>query len=139
MAVRKLKLTHPGKILREQFMKPIGLSAYALAKALDVPPSRVSHVARARRGISPEMAVLLSVYFGTSDSYWISLQGHYDMEIAKDRLRKHAARIPPHAHKRKRSPKRNPPDSRIDTSDIPPLTDDHFRTAVRNPFYRRAK
>ena len=50
MAVRKLKLTHPGKILREQFMKPMGLSAYALAKALDVPLPHVNHIVRARRG-----------------------------------------------------------------------------------------
>lgn len=139
MAARKLKLTHPGKILREQFMKPIGLSAYALAKALDVSPSRVNDIARAKRRISPEMAVLLSVYFGTSDSYWTNLQGHYDLEIAKDRVRKHTARITPRPHKQRGAPKSNPPDSWIDTSDIPPLTDDHFRTAVRNPFYRRVK
>ena len=106
MAVRKIKLTHPGEILREQFMRPIGLSAYALAKALDVAPARVSGITRTRRGISPEMAVLLSVYFGTSDSYWISLQGHYDLETAKDRVSKHAARITPHPHKRKGSSKR---------------------------------
>ena len=98
MAARKLKLTHPGKILREEFMEPIGLSAYALAKALDVPLPRVNDIVRAKRGISPEMAVLLSVYFGTSDSYWVNLQGHYDLEVAKDRVGKHAARITPHPH-----------------------------------------
>jgi addiction module HigA family antidote len=96
MAARKLKLTHPGKILREEFMAPIGLSAYALAKALDVPLPRVNDIVRAKRGISPEMAVLLSAYFGTSDAYWINLQGHYDLEVAKDRVKKHVARITPH-------------------------------------------
>lgn len=98
MATRKLKLAHPGKILREEFMEPIGLSAYALAKALDVPLPRVNDIVREKRGISPEMAVLLSVYFGTSESYWINLQGHYDLEIAKERVRKQAAAIVPHPH-----------------------------------------
>ncbi len=78
-------------------MEPVGLSAYALAKALDVPLPRVNDIVREKRAVSAEMAVLLSVYFGTSDSYWINLQGHYDLEMAKDRVGKHAARISPHA------------------------------------------
>src|SRR5579871_5801621 len=69
MAARKIKLTHPGKILREEFMEPVGLSAYALAKALGVPLPRVNDIVRQKRSISPEMAVLLSAYFGTSDGY----------------------------------------------------------------------
>ena len=84
MATRKIKLTHPGKILREEFMEPVGLSAYALAKALDVPLPRVNDIVREKRSISPEMAVLLSAYFGTSDGYWINLQGHFDLEVAKE-------------------------------------------------------
>ena len=56
-------------------MEPVGLSAYALAKALDVPLPRVNDIVREKRSISPEMAVLLSAYFGTSDGYWINLQG----------------------------------------------------------------
>jgi antitoxin HigA-1 len=96
MAARKLKLTHPGKILREELMEPIGLSAYALAKALEVPLPRVNDIVREKRAISPEMAVLLSAYFGTTDGYWINLQAHYDLEMAKDRVGKHAARITPH-------------------------------------------
>ena len=78
-------------------MEPVGLTAYALAKALHVPLPRVNDIVREKRAISAEMAVLLSVYFGTSDSYWINLQGHYDLEMAKDRVGKHAARISPHA------------------------------------------
>ncbi len=96
MAARKLKLTHPGKILRGEFMEPVGLSAYALAKTLDVPLPRVNDIVREKRAISPEMAVLLSAYFGTTDSYWINLQAHHDLEMAKDRVGKHAARIHPH-------------------------------------------
>jgi len=96
MAVRKLKLAHPGKILREEFMEPLGLSAYALAKSLSVPLPRVNDIVREKRTISPEMAVLLSAYFGTTEGYWINLQAHYDLEMAKDRVGKHAARIAPH-------------------------------------------
>src|SRR5579871_3840043 len=95
---KKLELTHPGKILREEFIEPLGLTAYALAKALDVPLPRVNDIVRERRAISPEMAVLLSAYFGTSDKYWINLQSHYDLEMAKDRVAKQAARIQPHPH-----------------------------------------
>ena len=98
MAARKLKLAHPGKILREEFMEPLGLSAYALAKSLGVPLPRVNDIVREKRAISPEMAVLLSTYFGTTGAYWINLQGYYDLEMAKDRVGKHAARIDPHPH-----------------------------------------
>lgn len=98
MAAKKLKLTHPGKILREEFMEPVGITAYALAKALDVPLPRVNDIAREKRAISPEMAVLLSAYFGTSDGYWINLQAHYDLEMAKDRVAKQVARIRRHPH-----------------------------------------
>ena len=92
---RKLKLTHPGRMLRDEFMKPVGLSARALAKALHVPSAKVNPILESRCAISAEMAVLLSVYFGTSDRYWIDLQGHYDLQVAKDRVRAHAARIVP--------------------------------------------
>src|SRR5882762_6801795 len=92
MAARKIKLAHPGKILREEFIEPVGLSAYALAKALDVPLPRVNDIVREKRSISPEMAVLLSTYFGTTDGYWINLQAHYHLENAKGRIAKEAAR-----------------------------------------------
>jgi len=98
MATRKLKLAHPGKILREEFMAPVGLTAYALAKALSVSLPRVNDIVRERRAISPQMAVLLSAYFGTSDGYWVNLQAHYDLEMAKDQVAKQAARIRPHPH-----------------------------------------
>jgi addiction module HigA family antidote len=98
VAVKKIKLAHPGKILREEFLAPVGLSAYALAKALGVPLPRVNDIVREKRAISPEMAVLLSAYFGTSDGYWMNLQAHYDLEMAKDRVAKQAARIRPHPH-----------------------------------------
>jgi addiction module HigA family antidote len=98
MVARKIKLAHPGKILREEFMEPVGLSAYALAKALRVPLPRVNDIVREKRSISPEMAVLLSAYFGSSDSYWSNLQAHFDLEMARDRVGKQASQISPHPH-----------------------------------------
>ncbi len=96
MAARKLKLAHPGKILREEFMEPVGLSAYALAKSLQVPLPRVNDIVRETRAISPEMAVLLAAYFGTTEGFWINLQSHYDLEMARGRVAKKAARIKAH-------------------------------------------
>ena len=87
-------VTRPSKTSIE----PVGLSAYALAKALGVPLPRVNDIVREKRAISPEMAVLLSKYFGTSDGYWTNLQSHYDLEMAKDRVAKQVARIQPHPH-----------------------------------------
>jgi addiction module HigA family antidote len=98
MATRKIKLPHPGKILREEFMEPVGLSAYRLAMALDVPLPRENDIVREKRSISAEIAVLLSAYFGTSDGYWINLQAHFDLEMAKGEVGKQAARINPHPH-----------------------------------------
>src|ERR1700732_5378713 len=63
-----------------------------------VPLPRVNDIVREKRAISPEMAVLLSAYFGTSDGYWMNLQAHYDLEMAKDRVAKQAASIRPHPH-----------------------------------------
>jgi antitoxin HigA-1 len=93
---KKIKLAHPGKVLREDFMQPVGLSAYALAKALGVPRPRVNDIAREKRAISAETAVLLSRYFGTTDGYWLGLQGRYDLQMARERVAKQVARIRPH-------------------------------------------
>jgi addiction module HigA family antidote len=96
MAAKKLKLAHPGKILREEFMEPVGLTGYALAKSLGVPLPRVNDIVREKRAISPEMAVLLATYFGTTEGFWINLQSHYDLEIARGRVAKQAAKIKGH-------------------------------------------
>ena len=98
MAAKKLKPAHPGRILREEIMEPVGITARSLAKALHVPLSKVSDIVREKRAISPELAVLLSTYFGTSEGYWINLQAHYNLRMAKDRLSKRIARIKPHPH-----------------------------------------
>jgi addiction module HigA family antidote len=98
MAAKTIALAHPGRILRQEIMEPVGLTARDLAKAIHVPLSKVNDVVREKRAISPELAVLLSVYLGTSEAYWINLQAHYDLRRAKDRLSKKLVRIQPHPH-----------------------------------------
>jgi addiction module HigA family antidote len=93
MTTRKLRLAHPGKILRIEFLEPNDLTAYALAKGLRVPTPRVNDIVRERRAISSEMAVLLAAYFGTTEEFWCNLQAHYDLEMAKHRVARQAAQI----------------------------------------------
>jgi addiction module HigA family antidote len=81
---RKLDPIPPGEILLEEFMKPLGLSASALGRALDVPPNRISDVVRARREITADTALRLARYFRTSPEFWLNLQSRYDLERAKD-------------------------------------------------------
>ena len=81
---------HPGEVLREEFMVPLGLSSNALAIALRVPAPRINDVARERRAISADTALRLARYFGTSAEFWLGLQSDYDMKIA---LAEQGARI----------------------------------------------
>lgn len=76
---------HPGDVLREDFLKPLGLSQYGLAKALDVPQIRVSQIVNAKRAVTPDTALRLARYFGTSAEFWIGMQATHDLEIARDR------------------------------------------------------
>ena len=76
---------HPGELLREEFLKPMGITAYQLAKDLGVPAPRVYDIVTEKRGISPDTALRLSRHFGMSEGYWINAQAHYEKEIAKDR------------------------------------------------------
>lgn len=80
----------------EEFMEPIELTPYRLAKALDVPLPRVNDIVLEKRSISAEMGLLLSAYFGTSDQYWINLQADYDRRLARARLQKKLKAIKPH-------------------------------------------
>jgi addiction module HigA family antidote len=86
MAARKLKLApvHPGEILREDFMAPLGLSINALARALRTPPNHVSGIVNERRGVSAKMALRLARYFGTSPELWMGLQLDYELDMARD-------------------------------------------------------
>jgi len=86
MAERKLPPIHPGEILLEEFLKPLGLSQYRLAKDIGVPPRRVNEIILGKRAISANTALRLSRYFGLSDRFWMNLQARYDVEIEKDKL-----------------------------------------------------
>jgi addiction module HigA family antidote len=70
---------HPGEILREEFLKPLRMSAYELAKRLRVPAPRVNDIVLERRGISADTAVRLSRFFGTTEQFWLNLQGAYEI------------------------------------------------------------
>ena len=82
----KLPPIHPGEILREDFMLPLGLSSNALARAIGVTPARINEIVREKRGITAETALRLARFFGTSVDLWMNLQQHYDLERAKDLL-----------------------------------------------------
>jgi addiction module HigA family antidote len=77
---------HPGEVLSEDFLIPLGISQYRLAKSLGVPPRRINEIVHGKRAITADTALRLSRFFGTSEPFWLNLQTHYDLEMAKDRL-----------------------------------------------------
>lgn len=92
---KKLPAVHPGEVLREEFMQPLGLSSNALAKALGVTPARINEIVREKRGISADTALRLSRFFGTDVQSWLNLQQHYEVSCAQDALGKALAAIWP--------------------------------------------
>jgi antitoxin HigA-1 len=86
MAHRKLPPVHPGEILLEEFLSPLGISQYRLAKETSVPARRINEIVRGLRSISADTALRLARYFGTSERFWLNLQARYDLEVEKDRL-----------------------------------------------------
>ena len=92
MARRKLPPVHPGEILLEEFLSPLGVSQYRLAKETSVPPRRINEIVRGSRSISADTALRLARYFGTSERFWLNLQSRYDLEMEKDRLGRRLAR-----------------------------------------------
>lgn len=84
--MRKLPPTHPGEVLLEEFLKPLGISQYRLAKDMSVPPRRINEIAHGKRSISADTALRLARYFGTTARFWLNLQARHDIEIEKDRL-----------------------------------------------------
>ena len=77
---------HPGEILLEEFLEPLGVSQYQLAKAVSVSARRINEIVHGQRRISADTALRLARYFGTSERFWINLQARYDLEVEKDRL-----------------------------------------------------
>jgi addiction module HigA family antidote len=86
MKAKKMAPLHPGEILLEEFMKPLGLSQNRLGRALKVPPRRINEIVHGKRGITADTALRLSRFFGTSAEFWLGLQADYDLDVAKDRL-----------------------------------------------------
>jgi antitoxin HigA-1 len=85
---RRLPPVHPGQILRDEFLSPMGISVYELANAIKVPRSRVNDIVLGRRAITTDTALRLARYFGTTPEFWINLQAHYDLDVAGRGLRK---------------------------------------------------
>lgn len=83
---RKLPLIHPGEILLEEFLKPLELSQYRLAKDISVPPRRINEIVHGQRSITADTSLRLARYFGTSERFWLNLQTRYDLEVEKERL-----------------------------------------------------
>jgi antitoxin HigA-1 len=86
MKEKKLPPIHPGEILMEEFLKPMELSQYRLAKDISVSARRINEIVHGKRSISPDTALRLSRYFGMSERFWMNLQARYDLEMEKDRL-----------------------------------------------------
>jgi addiction module HigA family antidote len=95
MAKKKLPPMHPGELLREEFLAPLDLTPYALAKALNVPRTRIERIVREELGISADTALRLAKYFGTTSSFWLNLQSRYDILMAEDEIGAEVAKIKP--------------------------------------------
>lgn len=87
MAAKRLAPVHPGEVLLEDFLVPLGLTQYALARGLNVPPRRINEIVHAKRAITADTALRLGRFFGTSERFWLNLQTIYDLEIERERLR----------------------------------------------------
>lgn len=87
MAPRRMTPIHPGEILLKEFLEPLGISQYRLAKDISVPPRRINEIVHGRRGISADTALRLARYFDTTERFWLNLQTRFDLEVEKDRLK----------------------------------------------------
>ncbi len=86
MPARRLPSVHPGEILIEEFLEPLGLSQYRLAHDISVPPRRINEIVHGKRAISADTALRLARYFGTTDRFWLNLQARFDLEQERDYL-----------------------------------------------------
>ncbi len=86
MATALMESLHPGEILMEEFLKPMDISQYRLAKDINVDPRRINEIVLRQRSITADTALRLSRYFGMSESFWLNLQIHYDLEVRKEQL-----------------------------------------------------
>lgn len=86
MGTKKIQPIHPGEILLEEFLKPLNISQYRLAKDISVPARRINEIIHGKRSVSVDTALRLSRYFGLSERFWLNLQARYDIEVEKDKL-----------------------------------------------------
>jgi addiction module HigA family antidote len=86
MSVREIPPIHPGEILLEEYLKPMNITQYRLAKDIHVDPRRINEIIHGQRSISADTALRLSRYFGTSERFWLNLQSRYDLELQKMEL-----------------------------------------------------
>ena len=86
MRTNKMPPVHPGEILMEEFLTPLGISQYRLAHDISVPPRRINEIVHGTRGVTADTALRLGRYFGVSPQFWLNLQGHFDLEQEQDRL-----------------------------------------------------
>ena len=89
MSIKTMPPIHPGEILSEEFLKPLNISQYRLAKDISVPARRINEIVHGKRAISANTALRLSRYFRLSERFWLNLQTRYDLEVEKDRLMDH--------------------------------------------------
>ena len=86
MATDLLPPVHPGEVLADEFLEPLGLSQYRVAKDINVPPRRINEIVHGRRAVTADTALRLARYFGTSPRFWLNLQAQYDLDVQSDAL-----------------------------------------------------
>ncbi len=86
MTPKRLAPVHPGEVLLEEFLQPLGMTQYRLAKNLKVPARRINEIVHGVRAISADTALRLARFFGTSDRFWLNLQAAYDLDVERDRI-----------------------------------------------------
>ncbi|MET4615269.1 addiction module HigA family antidote [Stenotrophomonas sp. 2619] len=96
--MRSIPYPHPGEILQEEFLTPFGMTAYRLAKSIDVKQTRIGEIIAGRRSITADTALRLARFFGTSEAFWLNLQMAHDVAKARDELADVLARIEPYHH-----------------------------------------
>jgi len=96
--MRHLKNIHPGEVLQEEFLVPMGISVYRLAKETGLSPTRLGQIIRGNRGITAETAIKIGLFLNTGPEFWMNLQSLYDIEEAERRYRKEVKAIHPYSH-----------------------------------------
>ncbi len=92
MGSKRFPPTHAGEVLLEEFLKPLGISQYRLAKEISVPARRINEIVHGKRGVTADTAIRLARYFGTSERFWLNLQAQYDLEVGREKLRSRLSR-----------------------------------------------